>query len=194
MDKSVVNQLVATVGALRAAGETGFWVLIIVLLVFIGVGVAALVYQRIVIGRFKTTAKTTEELLAGVKTNIEVIGTNIKLVEASIRERELGIKERDGIQERPHPAVLCRQRRQRRCRAELSRLRDQQKGLKESINNSITEGLQDIQTAVPDIYQRNHSTGSQLVREELWPAVEFEATLRRSVERLAEQLNDSNKL
>lgn len=78
-------------------------------------------------------------------------------------------------------------------RAELNRLRDQQKGLKDSINNTITEGLQDIrdrlsQTSIKEIIAQVPDS----FREEL--AVEFEATLRRSVERLGEELNDHNKL
>jgi hypothetical protein len=193
MDKSVVNELAATVAALRAAGETGFWVLVVVLLVFIGIGIAALIYQRIIINKFQTAAKTTEELISGLNTNIKVIEANIKSVETSMKERELGIKERDEFRN-----VLTQQFSTVKVanddmRAELNRLRDQQKGLKDSINNTITEGLQDIrdrlsQTSIKEIIAQVPDS----FREEL--AVEFEATLRRSAERLAEQLNDFNKL
>ena len=78
-------------------------------------------------------------------------------------------------------------------RAELTRLRDQQKEFKNSISNSITEGLQDIQDRL------SHTSVKEIIaqvpdsfREEL--AAEFEATLRNSVERLAEQLNDLDKI
>ena len=193
MDKSIVTELAATVAALHAAGETGFWVLVVILLVFIGIGIAALSYQRIIIKKFQTTSKTTEELLNGLNVNIKLIETNIRSVETNMRERELGIKERDEFRN-----VLTQQFSTVKVanddmRAELSRLRDQQKGLKDSINNSITEGLQDIrdrlsQTSIKEIIAQVPDT----FREEL--AVEFETTLRRSVERLAEQLKDQSKL
>jgi len=80
MDKGVVNELVATLAALRAAGETGFWTLLVILLVIIGIVAAALLYQRIIIRTFQTTAKTTEELLNGLNTNIRVIEANIRTV------------------------------------------------------------------------------------------------------------------
>jgi hypothetical protein len=90
MDKTVVAELSATLAALRGAGETGFWILAISLLIVIGLVVIALIYQRIVISRFQVASKATEETFKGVDAQLKTIDTTLK-------ERELGVKERDEL-------------------------------------------------------------------------------------------------
>src|ERR1700731_1386499 len=90
MDKTVVAELSATLAALRSAGETGFWILALFLLVVISLMVVAVIYQRIVINRFQSASKATEERLRSVDAQLKTIDTSLK-------ERELGIKERDEL-------------------------------------------------------------------------------------------------
>ena len=77
MEQTIVSQLTATIAALRSAGQTGFLILLVLLIIALGLGITAIICQGIVISRFKT------------------IETNIRAVETNIKERTLAVKERD---------------------------------------------------------------------------------------------------
>src|SRR4051812_29338277 len=111
MDKTVVSELTAMIAALQSSGQTGFWVLLAVLIAALALGIVAIVCQWIVIGRFKA------------------VETNIKAVETNIKERELGVKERDELRTILNDQFSVVKETNNDLRAEVSRLREQQQGL-----------------------------------------------------------------
>lgn len=124
MDKTIVNEVAATVATLRSSGETGFLILLLCLIAIIALAVAAMLYQRIVINRFESASKATQD--------------HIKAIETNLKERELGVKEREEFNNNllKHIDFL---------KSELSRNTEQQIGMESSIKATITVGLKDIQ-------------------------------------------------
>src|SRR5215510_9476944 len=78
MDKSIVNEVVSALEAVKSYGQPGFWILLSILIVLVLV-IAAVMYQRIVIKRFQTASKATQE--------------NFETIAADLRKRELEVKE-----------------------------------------------------------------------------------------------------
>jgi len=60
MEKSIVNEVVSALEAVKSYGQPGFWILLSILIVLVLV-TAAVMYQRIVIKRFQTASKATQE-------------------------------------------------------------------------------------------------------------------------------------
>ena len=60
MDKSIANEVVSALEAVKSYGQPGFWILLSILIVLVLV-IAAVMYQRIVIKRFQTASKSTQE-------------------------------------------------------------------------------------------------------------------------------------
>ena len=56
MDKSIVNEVVSALEAVKSYGQPGFWIILSILIVLVLV-IAAVMYQRIVINRFQTASK-----------------------------------------------------------------------------------------------------------------------------------------
>jgi hypothetical protein len=191
MDKTVVAELSATLVALRNAGETGFWVLAIFLLVVIALVVVAVVYQRIVISRFQAVSKATEETFKGVDAQLKTVDTQLKTIDTSLKERELGVKERDELRNIFSQQFTLVKDANTELRTEMTRIREQQKGLKDSLNGPITAGLQDIrdrltQTSVKEIIAQVPET----FRKDL--EAEFSASLQAAVSRINTHLQDKD--
>src|SRR6516164_1667076 len=70
MDKSIVNEVVSALDAVKSSGQPGFWILLSILIVLVLV-IAAVMYQRIVIKRFQTASKATQE-------NFETLAADLK--------------------------------------------------------------------------------------------------------------------
>ena len=77
MDKSIVNEVVSALDAVKSYGQPGFWMLLSILIVLLLV-IAAVMYQRIVIKRFQTASKATQE--------------NFETIAADLRKRALEVK------------------------------------------------------------------------------------------------------
>jgi hypothetical protein len=130
MDKTVVNEVAATLEQLRSSGQIGFWILLAVLVALLALGIAAIVYQRIVIARFEATSRATDNLLKSVD-------VNIKSVEANIKERELAVKERDEARATIYQQFSVIKETNDELRSEITRLREQQQGLAVDINRIL---------------------------------------------------------
>ena len=77
MDKSIVNEVVSALEAVKSYGQPGFWILLSILIVLVLV-IAAVMYQRIVIKRFQTASNATQE--------------NFETIAADLRKRALEVK------------------------------------------------------------------------------------------------------
>jgi hypothetical protein len=166
----VVGELAETLHQLRSAGEIGFLILAVFLLVVIALALVAVFNQRLVIGRFRATAKATEETL--------------KTIDTALKERELGVKERD-------QQFNWIKDMNTELRTEMTRLRDQQKGLKDSLNATITAGLEDIrdrltQTSVKEIIAQVPDT----FRKDL--EAEFNSSLQAAISKINDHLSDKD--
>ena len=90
MEKSIVNEVVSALEAVKNYGQPGFWILLSTLIVLVLV-IAAIMYQRIVIKRFQTASKATQE-------NFETLAADLRKraleQDEGLRKRELEVKER----------------------------------------------------------------------------------------------------
>src|SRR5215468_12024347 len=78
MEKSIVNEVVSALEAVKSYGQPGFWILLSILIVLVLV-TAAVMYQRIVIKRFQTASKARQE--------------NFETIAADLRKRAFGGQE-----------------------------------------------------------------------------------------------------
>ena len=120
MEKSIVNGVVSALEAVKSYGQPGFWILLVSILIVLVLVIAAVVYQRIVIKRFQTASKATQD--------------NFETIAADLRKRALGVKEQDeGLRKRELEVKERKQQRQV--------LRRSQRALKGSVSHTITLGL-----------------------------------------------------
>src|SRR6516225_4794404 len=121
MDKSIVNEVVSALEAVKSYGQPGFWILLSILIVLVLV-IAAVMYQRIVIKRSQTASKATQE--------------NFETIAADLRKRELEVKERNQQQ------VLKRSQRALKGSVSHTMLRPDFKGMTSVVPNSSKADLQ----------------------------------------------------
>jgi hypothetical protein len=191
MDKTVVAELSATLAALRSAGETGFWILAISLLIVIALVAIALVYQRMVIGRFQAASRATEETFKGVDAQLKTVDAQLKTIDTSLKERELGVKERDELRNIFSQQLSIFKETNTELRTEMSRIREQQKGLKESLNKTITAGLEDIRDRMTQISVKEIiAQVPETFRQDL--EAEFSASLQAAITRINTQLQEKD--
>ena len=93
MDKSIVNEVVSRLEAVKSYGQPGFWLLLSILIVLMLV-IAAVMYQRIVIKRFQTASKATQENFETVAADLRKRALEVKKQDEGLRKRELEVKER----------------------------------------------------------------------------------------------------
>ena len=118
MEKSIENGVVSAFEAVKSYGQPGFWILLVSILIVLLV-IAAVVYQRIVIKRFQTASKATQEHFE-IAADLRKRALEVKKQDEGLRQRELEGKERKQQQQ-----VLKRSRR----------------ALKGSVSHTITLGL-----------------------------------------------------
>ncbi len=119
MEKSIVNGVVSALEAVKSYGQPGFWILLVSILIVLLV-IAAVVYQRIVIKRFQTASKATQEHFE-IAADLRKRALEVKKQDEGLRQRELEGKERKQQQQQ----VLKRS----------------QRALKGSVSHTITLGL-----------------------------------------------------
>ena len=118
MEKTIVNEVVSALEAVKSYGQPGFWILLVSILIVLLV-IAAVVYQRIVIKRFQMASKATHE-------NFEIA--------ADLRKRALEVKKQDeGLRQRELEGKERKQQQQV--------LKRSQRALKGSVSHTITLGL-----------------------------------------------------
>ena len=93
MDKSIVNEVVSALDAVKSSGQPGFWILLSILIVLVLV-IAAVMYQRIVIKRFQTASKATQENFETLAADLRKRALEVKKQDEDLRKRELEVKER----------------------------------------------------------------------------------------------------
>ena len=120
MEKSIVNEVVSALEAVKSYGQPGFWIILVSILIVLVIVIAAVVYQRIVIKRFQTASKPTQENFETVAADLRKRALEVKKQDEGLRKRELEVKER-------------KQQRQV--------LRRSQRALKGSVSHTITLGL-----------------------------------------------------
>jgi hypothetical protein len=112
-------------------------------------------------------------LLTYIQTqNINFSQNNIKAIEARIKAEEYGLKSRESVEKSVQDGFSVIKQTNDDLRAELGRIKDQQKDLSESVNKAISIGLSDIRNRLEDISVSN-------VLEEI-PG-EFKDTLRDEI-------------
>ena len=118
MEKTIVSEVVSALEAVKSYGQPGFWILLVSILIVLLV-IAAVVYQRIVIKRFQTASKATQEHFE-IAADLRKRALEVKKQDEGLRQRELEGKER-----KQQKQVLKRSRR----------------ALKGSVSHTITLGL-----------------------------------------------------
>ena len=93
MEKSIVNEVVNAIEAVKSYGQPGFWILLSILIVLVLV-IAAVMYQRIVINRFKPASKATHEHFETIAADLRKRALEVKEQDEGLRKRELEVKER----------------------------------------------------------------------------------------------------
>ncbi len=93
MEQSIVNEVVSALEAVKSYGQPGFWILLSILIVLVLV-IAAVVYQRIVIKRFQTASKATQENFETIAVDLRKRALEVKKQDEGLRKRELEVKER----------------------------------------------------------------------------------------------------
>src|SRR5499433_3303040 len=93
MDKSIVNEIVSALEAIKSYGQPGFWILLSILIVLVLV-IAAVMYQRIVIKRLQTASKATQENFETIAADLRKRALEVKKQDEGLRKRELDVKER----------------------------------------------------------------------------------------------------
>ena len=130
MEKSIVNEVVSALEAVKSYGQPGFWILLSILIVLVLV-IAAVMYQRIVIKRFQTASKATQEKFETVAADLRKRALEVKKQDEGLRKRELEVKERKQQQQ-----VLKRS--QRALKGSVSHTI---RALKGSVSHTIKLGL-----------------------------------------------------
>jgi len=93
MDKSIVNEVVNAIEAVKSYGQPGFWILLSILIVLV-LMIAAVMYQRVVINRFKPASKATQENFETIAADLRKRALEVKKQDEGLRKRELKVKER----------------------------------------------------------------------------------------------------
>src|SRR6266566_5896789 len=145
MDKSIVNEVVSALEAVKSYGQPGFWILLSILIVLVLV-IAAVMYQRIVIKRFQTASKATQENFETIAADLRKRALEVKKQDEGLRKRDLEVKERDELKGFVKDADAELRCEPQRPQPQRQVLKGSQRGMKGSVSHIITVGLKDIQT------------------------------------------------
>ena len=135
MEKSIVNEVVSALEAIKSYGQPGFWILLGILIVLVLV-IAAVMYQRIVIKRFQTASKATQENFETIAADLRKRALEVKKQDEGLRKLELEVKERKQRQ------VLKRSQRALKGSVSHTMLRPDFKGMTSVVPDSSKADLQ----------------------------------------------------
>jgi hypothetical protein len=99
MEKSIVNEVVSALEAVKSYGQPGFWLLLSILIVSVLVA-AAVMYQRSAIKRFQTASKATQDF--------ESTAADLRKRAFEVKKQDEGLRE---VKERKQQQVLKRSQR-----------------------------------------------------------------------------------
>ena len=134
MDKSIVNEVVSALEAVKSYGQPGFWILLTILIVLVLV-IAAVMYQRIVIKRFQTASKATQE-------NFETKAADLRKRALEVKKQDEGLKRELEAKERKQQQVLKRSQRALKGSVSHTMLRPDFKGMTSVVPDSSKADLQ----------------------------------------------------
>ena len=133
MDKSIVNEVVSALEAVKSYGQPGFWILLSILIVLVLV-IAAVMYQRIVIKRFQTASKATQE-------NFETKAADLRKRALEVKKQDEGLKRELEVKERKQQQVLKRSQRALKGSVSHTMLRPDFKGMTSVVPDSSKADL-----------------------------------------------------
>jgi hypothetical protein len=91
---TIVAELVSFFQALKSGSLCGYLILLALVLIGLALITAAVAYQRIVIKRFQTPSKTTQENFETIAADLRKRALEVKKQDEGLRQRELEVKER----------------------------------------------------------------------------------------------------
>jgi predicted Holliday junction resolvase-like endonuclease len=133
MEESIVDEAVSALEAVKSYGQPGFWILLVSILIVLVLVIAAVVYQRIVIKRFQTPSKATQENFEAIAADLRKRALEVKKQDEGLRKRELEVKERKKQQ------VLKRSQRALKGSVSHTMLQTDFKGMTSAVPDSSTE-------------------------------------------------------
>jgi hypothetical protein len=136
---TVVAELMSFFQALKSGSPFHYLILLAVVLIGLALTIAAVAYQRVVIKRFQTASKATQEHFETIAADLRNRALDVKKQDEGLRKRDLEVKERDELKGFVKDAEPQRPQQQRQV------LKGSQRALKESVSHIITVGLKDIQ-------------------------------------------------
>jgi len=145
MEKSIVNGVVSALEAVKSYGQPGFWILLVSILIVLVLVIAAVVYQRIVIKRFQTASKATQENFETIAADLRKRALEVKKQDEGLRKRDLEVKERDELKGFVKDADAELRCEPQRLQQQRQVLKGSQRAMKGSVSYIITVGLKDIQ-------------------------------------------------
>jgi hypothetical protein len=140
---TVVAELVNFFQALKSGSVFHYLILLAVVLIGLALTIAAVAYQRIVIKRFQTASKATQENT--IAADLRKRALEVKKQDEGLRKRDLEAKERDelkGFVKDANAELRCEPQRPQQQRQVL---KGSQRAMKGSVSHIITVGLKDIQ-------------------------------------------------
>ena len=142
---TVVAELVNFFQALKSGSVFHYLILLAVVLIGLALTMAAVSYQRIVIKRFQTASKATQENFETIAADLRKRALEVKKQDEGLRKRDLEAKERDeltGFVKDANAELRCEPQRPQQQRQVL---KGSQRAMKGSVSHIITVGLKDIQ-------------------------------------------------
>src|SRR5215510_567618 len=97
MEKSIVNEVVSALEAVKSYEQPGFWILLVSILIVLVLVIAAVVYQRIVIKRSQTPSKAAQENFEAIAADLRKRALEVKKQDEGLRKRDLEAQERDQL-------------------------------------------------------------------------------------------------
>lgn len=138
---TVVAELVSFFEALKSGSLFGYLILLAIVLIGLALIIVTLAYQRIVIKRFQTASKATQENFETIAADLRKRALEVKKQDEGLRRRDLAVEERDELKAFVKSADV-----ELRCEPQRQVLKGSQRAMKGSVSHIITVGLKDIQT------------------------------------------------
>jgi hypothetical protein len=133
---TVVAELVSFLEALKSGSPFHYLILLAVVLIGLGLAIAAVAYQRVVIKRYPTASKATQEDFETIAADLRKRALGVKKQDEGLRKRELEVKGRKQQQ------VLKRSQRALKGSVSHTMLQTGFKGMTSVVPDSSKAGLQ----------------------------------------------------
>jgi hypothetical protein len=122
-----------------------YLILLAVVLIGLALIIVTLAYQRIVIKRFQTASKATQENFETIAADLRKRALEVKKQDEGLRKRDLEVTERVELKGIVNDANAELRYEAQRPQQQRQVLKGSQRALKESVSHIITVGLKDIQ-------------------------------------------------